>query len=150
MPITTEAILADLAELLAARGPCGYEDEVAAVLTRRLEEFCDEVRTDPSGNVIGLIRGQSREPGIKVMAHKDEISLYVKRILPDGKLTVGPMGGMTYRRFGGRFWLSCNDTREICASSLKSGTSAKWSPMCASGTSESVSIGTAPMNCMTT
>ncbi len=100
MAISTDAILRDLGELVAARGPGGQEEEVDAVCTRRLEEFCDEVSTDPAGNVIGLIRGRSREPGIKVMAHKDEIALYVKRIEPDGKLIVRPLGMMTYRRFG--------------------------------------------------
>ena len=99
MPIETDAILEVLAELVAARGPCGHEDEVDAVCRRHLEPFCDEVTTDPAGNVVGLIRGQSREPGVKVMAHKDELGAYVKRIEDDGRLSVRPRGFL-YRRFG--------------------------------------------------
>ena len=66
---------------------------------RHLEGFCDEVTTDPAGNVVGLMRGKSQEPGIKLMAHKDEVSLYVKRIEDDGRLSVRPRG-IIYRRFG--------------------------------------------------
>ena len=100
MTISADGILRDTAELVAARGPCGEEDEVAAVCRRRLEGICDEVRVDAAGNLVGLIRGGSREPGIKVMAHMDELSLCVKRIDGDGTLRVRPLGGMTPQRFG--------------------------------------------------
>ena len=100
MPITTERVIEDLRQLVAARGPAGQEGEVDAICTRRLEDSCDDVSIDSMGNVIGLIRGTSREPGIKVLAHKDEIALRVKRIEGDGRLCVRRLGMMTYRRFG--------------------------------------------------
>lgn len=100
MPISAEAILEDVARLVAARGPSGQEDEVDTICQQRLEAICDEVSADGAGNLIGLVRGKSRQPGIKVMAHKDELSLYVKRIEGDGRLVVRPVGGMTYWRFG--------------------------------------------------
>lgn len=100
MAIDEDGILRDTAELVAARGPCGEEDEVAAVCRRKLDGICDEVRLDAAGNLVGLIRGGSREPGIKVMAHMDELSFCVKRIDGDGMLRVRPLGGITPQRFG--------------------------------------------------
>ncbi len=91
MPISAKERVRDTGELPPPRGPRGREDEVAEVCRRRLEEICDEVSVDAAENLVGLIRGESRAPGIKVMPHMDEISLCVKRIDGDdvGQLADG-------------------------------------------------------------
>ena len=69
-----------LQELVYARGPSGQEDEVRSICLRELEPLCDEVHTDASGNVVGLIRGGDADSGpvVRVMAHMDELAMIVK------------------------------------------------------------------------
>ena len=98
--IEKEKLLQDLERLVLARGPCGQEDEVRDYCRKRLTDFCEEVAVDSLGNVVGRIKGKTSEPGIKVFAHMDENCLYVKRIDPNGRLHVRPLGGIRYWRVG--------------------------------------------------
>lgn len=90
-----------LEELLLARGPGGQEDEVAAICRRELAPVCDEVWSDPAGNLIGRISGSDPDaPAIRVMAHLDEIAMVIKRIDDDGGLRVFALGGAFPANFG--------------------------------------------------
>jgi putative aminopeptidase FrvX len=100
MSITEDRILKDVAQFVAARGPSGQEDEVREICQRRMSEFCDQVTIDPVGHVIGKIKGKKPEPGIKVLVHMDENSLFIKRIEASGKILVRPIGGIRYWRVG--------------------------------------------------
>ncbi len=100
MSVDKGKLLKDLERLIQARGPCGQEDEVRDYCRKRLADFCDDVTVDGLGNVIGKIKGKSPEPGIKILAHMDENCLYVKRIDPNGRLHVRPIGGLRYWRVG--------------------------------------------------
>lgn len=55
---------------------------------------------DDVGNLIGVVRGKTAEPGIRVLTHMDENCLYVKRIDANGRLQVRPIGGIRYWRVG--------------------------------------------------
>lgn len=105
--INPDNVLPLLKELIAARGPCGQEDEVREICQRELAPLCDRVWVDASGNVIGLIHGASSQgarsqaaPVIRVMAHMDELAMVVKRVNDDGTLRVNPLGGMWPANFG--------------------------------------------------
>lgn len=92
-----------LQELLFAYGPCGQEDAVRNVCRRELTPLVDEAWTDPAGNLIGLIRGDSRDsgaPAVRVMAHMDELSMLVKRIDADNIIHLTPLGTMYPGNFG--------------------------------------------------
>lgn len=90
-----------LQELVYARGPSGQEEEVRVVCQREIQALCDETHVDAAGNLIGLLRGASRQtPVIRVMAHMDELSLVVKRVNQDGTLRVSPLGGIYPSNFG--------------------------------------------------
>lgn len=90
-----------LEELLLARGPGGQEDEVAAICRRELEPVCDEVWSDPAGNLIGRLDGRNPDaPAVRVMAHLDEIAMVIKRIDEDGGLRVFALGGAFPANFG--------------------------------------------------
>lgn len=53
-----------LTELLMARGPGGQEDEVRSICLRELTAFCDDLKVDRAGNVIGLIKAaHDSDPG---------------------------------------------------------------------------------------
>lgn len=111
--IDPERLLQDLQILVQARGPCGQEDEVRDYCRKRLMDFCDDLSVDGLGNVIGTVEGRSREPGIKILAHMDENCLYVKRIGPDGRLHVRPIGGLRYWRVGDGAVDVMNDRGEV-------------------------------------
>ena len=95
--VNTEYLVSLLQELLYARGPVGQEDEVRDICEREMKNYCDEVSIDEAGNVIGLIRGKSKNkeiPIVRVMAHTDEISMIVKRVNSDGTFRVNNLGGL--------------------------------------------------------
>lgn len=90
-----------LQELLSTYGPCGQEGAVRDVCRRELEPFADEVWVDEAGNLVGLVRGDTRDSACtRVMAHLDELSMLVKRIDRQGSLHLTPLGTMYPGNFG--------------------------------------------------
>jgi len=83
-----------LNEILVTHSPPGEEQEADAVLTRWFEPVCDEVWQDKLGNIIGLLRGEVSDDPLRIMAHKDEITLAVKRVRDDGRIDVGMCGAL--------------------------------------------------------
>lgn len=89
-----------LQSLVAARGPCGQEDEVRDMCHAYLQSLADEIWIDAAGNLIGKFAGEEVGGAIRVMVHMDELSLIVKRINEDGTLRVNPLGGIFPFSFG--------------------------------------------------
>jgi putative aminopeptidase FrvX len=85
-----------LLELLAARGPSGYEAVPAAVWRDAASEFA-EVSTDVVGTPLALVAPkhgfESSPPRLMVMGHIDEIGLIVTHIDDDGFLWFRGIGG---------------------------------------------------------
>jgi endoglucanase len=85
-----------LLDLLAARGPSGYETAPAAAWRAHAEKFAD-VSTDAIGTPLALVaarkgaKGKSRR--LLVMGHIDEIGLIVTHIDEHGYLWFGEVGG---------------------------------------------------------
>jgi putative aminopeptidase FrvX len=90
------AVPAVLSDMLAARGPSGYETAPAAVWREAASSFA-EVSTDLVGTPLALVgrrkaaKGASRR--LLVMGHIDEIGLIVTHIDDDGYLWFGEVGG---------------------------------------------------------
>ncbi len=80
-----------LEELSKADGISGYEDEVRAVMKKRLSRY-GETEVDRFGNVV--CRKGSGKPRIMLAAHMDEIGLLVKHIDENGFIRFMPMGGI--------------------------------------------------------
>lgn len=90
-----------LEDLLKARGPAGQEDEVAQIARRALEHACGECGIDEAGNLLSIVRAENAaEAPVMIVAHQDEVALAVKRIEPDGRLAVVPVGGIEPVNFG--------------------------------------------------
>jgi endoglucanase len=85
-----------LRELLAARGPSGYESAPAAIWRDAAASFA-EVSSDPVGTPLAVVarRKGSRGPTrrLLVMGHIDEIGLIVTHIDDDGFLWFAEVGG---------------------------------------------------------
>ncbi len=93
-----------LKALCSAKGPPGYESQVADVVRRTWEPLTDAMEVGRMGDVIGIKRGSGAEPRRKIMlaGHMDEIALIVTKI--DGAfLRIGQMAGMDRRVLPGQF-----------------------------------------------
>lgn len=82
-----------LDQLLLTHSPTGDEAEMEALCRELLAPRCDETWTDPNGNIIGKIAGESDDDGLLLMAHKDEIGAIIRTIDEDGKIWLEPLGG---------------------------------------------------------
>jgi putative aminopeptidase FrvX len=89
-----------LQELLLAYGPPGQEDAVRDVVARELHDLADGIEVDAAGNLVALVRGAGEAPPVVVTAHLDELAMMVKRVEPDGLVTVTPLGTMYPGNFG--------------------------------------------------
>ena len=81
-----------LKEITEAFGPPGLEDDVAAILRRRTEGFC-QIGRDNIGTFIATKKGTSAEPKAMVAGHMDEDAFMVTDIEASGDLRMRPVGG---------------------------------------------------------
>ena len=88
---TPDATVVLLRELSNAPGPPGAEEPVRAIMAPMMKSASDEVRYDGLGSVIAR-QGESG-PRIMVDAHMDELGGMVRRITPNGLLTMQMLGG---------------------------------------------------------
>ncbi|MFQ5845631.1 MAG: peptidase M28, partial [Planctomycetota bacterium] len=81
-----------LREICEAFGPPGLEDEVAGILRRRTEGFC-EIASDNIGSFIATKAGTAPSPRIMLAGHMDEVAFMVTDVDKQGYLRLRPLGG---------------------------------------------------------
>ncbi|MBM3326272.1 MAG: M42 family metallopeptidase [Calditrichaeota bacterium] len=91
-----------LRKLVETSGVSGREDRIRQIVIEELKPLVDEVRTDPTGNVIGYKRGVGREPKggrkkLMLAGHMDEIGFVVSFIDDKGFIRFQPLGGFDPR-----------------------------------------------------
>lgn len=86
-------LLASIERLIMAHSPSGAEQEVDRIVLEAFRSRAEEVYQDGSGNIVGVVRGERKGPGVAVTGHKDEIGMIVKRVEADGRLRVRNIGG---------------------------------------------------------
>jgi len=92
-----------LTELLAIPSPGGREENMAALVVRKVKALGFAAETDPAGNVLVRIgRPDKHKPLVMLASHMDEIALVVTRIEPNGRLRVAPSGGLHPNKIGER------------------------------------------------
>src|SRR5271154_913606 len=80
-----------LQRLSDAPGPPGAEDPVRAIMVSEMKPFASSITYDGMGSVIA--QQGSTGPRIMIDAHMDELGGMVRRIAPDGLLTMQMLGG---------------------------------------------------------
>lgn len=92
----TQQALRLLEELSLAFGPTGCEEEVAALIEKKIAGFCDRYVRDPMGNVLALCRfGEGDAPRrVMINAHMDEVGIMISEICEDGLCRFGTVGGI--------------------------------------------------------
>lgn len=81
-----------LESLLLCDGTSGYESNIAKNMTKALSKFCNSVKNDSFGNVIGKLGSGKKK--IMISAHMDEIGFVVKYIDKNGYIYFIKIGGI--------------------------------------------------------
>jgi endoglucanase len=95
-----EALLQSLSD---AAGPSGYEEDVRTIMVRELKPYATHLSYDGLGSVIA--QNGAAGPRIMLDAHMDELGGIVRRITPDGFLSMQMVGGWLDQALVGQRWL---------------------------------------------
>lgn len=80
-----------LRALSEAPGPSGFEEPVRKIMVDQMKPFADRITYDGMGSVIA--QQGATGPRIMVDAHMDELGGMIRRITPDGYLSMQMLGG---------------------------------------------------------
>lgn len=86
-----------LIKLIKPAIPSGREFQTNNSIKKVFLQYCDEVKSDKLGNVIGLKKGLSSDCKVMLAAHMDEIGLMVKNIDDKGFIQFTFIGGVDQR-----------------------------------------------------
>jgi putative aminopeptidase FrvX len=92
-----------LQQLADAAGPSGFEEPVRAVLVGMMKPLATSLTFDGMGSIIAT-QGASG-PRIMVDAHMDELGGMVRRITPNGLLTMQMLGGWLDQALPDKRWV---------------------------------------------
>jgi len=104
-----------LRALSNAPGPSGLEEPVRAILVERMTPLADQLAYDGLGSVIAT-QGKSG-PRIMIDAHMDEVGAMVRRITPDGFLTMQLLGGWVDEALPDQRWIILGSKGAVHATS---------------------------------
>ena len=82
-----------LKQLIGIASPSGFEWGIQDVLKRRMQPYCDEMRADVHGNVIGIIN-PAAPVRVMLSGHCDEIGFMIMHIDDKGFLYFSSVGGV--------------------------------------------------------
>jgi putative aminopeptidase FrvX len=92
-----------LQALADAPGPPGFEEPVRKIMVERMKPFADNITYDGLGSVIA-VQGNSG-PRVMVDAHMDELGGMIRRITPNGFLTMQMLGGWLDQALVDQRWI---------------------------------------------
>jgi endoglucanase len=88
-----EKSLKFLESFLNSSSPSGFEEETAAVFRKYISAFTDSVKTDVTGNTIGILN-EKAELKVMLAGHYDEIGFQIVHISDEGLLYFRNVGGI--------------------------------------------------------
>lgn len=84
--------------LIELPSPSGFEENASKLFKSYVEGFCDEVRVDTMGNVVGVIKSKAKNAfNVMISGHIDEIGLMVKYVNDKGFIYFTAIGGVDVR-----------------------------------------------------
>lgn len=92
-----------LQQLTAAPGPSGFEEPVRKIMVGQMRPWTDQLRYDGLGSVIA--RQGATGPRIMIDAHMDELGGLIRRIRPDGFLSMQMLGGWLDQALPDQRWV---------------------------------------------
>jgi len=95
-----EEIINLLDEVLVTHSPGDLEHEMDDIVKIYMSQCANEICHDPHGNIYAKFPGRKEGPLTLISAHKDELSLIVRKIDDDGKIWMEPIGGSMPCKYG--------------------------------------------------
>jgi len=92
-----------LQTLADAPGPSGFEEAVRKIMVERMKPYADKISYDGLGSVIAM--HGSAGPRVMVDAHMDELGGVIRRIAPNGFLTMQMLGGWLDQALVDQRWI---------------------------------------------
>lgn len=92
-----------LKQLANAPGPSGYEEAVRAIMVPSMKPYATSMQYDGLGSVIAKMG--TAGPRIMIDAHMDELGGMVRRITPQGFLTMQMLGGWLDQALVDQRWI---------------------------------------------
>ena len=102
-----------LRTLSEAPGPSGFEEPVRKIMVSEMKPFADRINYDGLGSVIA--QQGANGPRIMVDAHMDELGGMIRRITPDGYLSMQMLGGWLDQALVDQRWTIITAKRQIQA-----------------------------------
>ena len=103
-PAPAQDATADLLRRLSeAPGPSGFEEGVRKIMVPELRAETDELSYDGLGSIIA--RQGNSGPRIMLDAHMDELGGMVRRVTPEGFLSMQMLGGWLDQAIAGQRWI---------------------------------------------
>jgi putative aminopeptidase FrvX len=102
-----DATVTLLQKLADAPGPPGAEEPVRAVMVPIMKPLASKLTYDGMGSVIAQVGGGTASTGPRIMvdAHMDELGGMVRRIAPNGTLTMQMLGGWLDQALVDQRWI---------------------------------------------
>lgn len=82
-----------LYEMLKTPSVSGYEEALQRKVIHYMEDVCDEIRTDATGNVVSILNPDAKMK-VLLCGHIDEIGFVITNIHSDGMIKVAKAGGV--------------------------------------------------------
>jgi len=98
-----DSALALLRQLADAPGPPGFEEPVRKLMVDAMKPYAGSIRFDGMGSIIATQGTQG--PRIMVDAHMDELGGMVRRITPNGFLSMQMLGGWLDQALADQRWI---------------------------------------------
>jgi len=92
-----------LQQLSDAHGPSGFEEPVRKIMVERMRPASDRLSFDGLGSVIA--QQGSSGPRVMIDAHMDELGGVVRRVTPEGWLTMQMLGGWLDQALFDQRWI---------------------------------------------
>lgn len=92
-----------LQKIADAAGPPGFEEPIRKVMVDAMKPYASSIRYDGMGSIIAAQGTQG--PRIMVDAHMDELGGMVRRITPEGLLTMQMLGGWLDQALVDQRWI---------------------------------------------
>ncbi|HET9741291.1 MAG TPA: M42 family metallopeptidase [Terriglobales bacterium] len=102
-----------LQKLVNANGPSGFEEPVRKIMVKEMRPYADRISYDGLGSVIAT-QGRSG-PRVMIDAHMDELGGVIRRVTPDGFLTMQMLGGWLDQALVDQRWTILGSKGEIRA-----------------------------------
>jgi putative aminopeptidase FrvX len=110
---STTQLLQTLSE---APGPSGYEEPIRKIMVQRMTPLADHLSYDGLGSIIAT-QGSSG-PRVMIDAHMDELGGLVRRITPDGFLSIQTLGYWLDEALVGQRWIILGSKGPVHAASV--------------------------------